>query len=244
MKILVYLSFLNPFFTFAQTIESSKAVEKNYLEMETEVFYSEEQSVEMITKSWNLFNLLVRYGIGKQSELNMSLFNVKENEYFVNNVISNHHQFNHFKIGVIQNVWEENGKRPELAIQFNVLFPLGDMHEEANNLGFITSLNFSNSLAKKWLLNYNVGYIKDIDTVDKYFYIGNLQYTLNQNLTFFTENTGEYHGDFDWNQSIGFGYAYKDWTLEMNVGKGFLSPDFFVGGKIICSLNIKKKTIN
>ncbi|HEX5743554.1 MAG TPA: hypothetical protein VFY09_06605 [Flavobacteriaceae bacterium] len=244
MKTFVYIFILLPLLTFTQTVESSKAAEKNYLTIETEVFYAVDGSGGVKIKNWNLTNLLVRYGLGMQTEINMAFSNVREKEFLKDNLDSNHHQFNHFKIGVIKNICDEKGITPELAFQINILFPLVDVHKEVQKMGFVTSLNLSNTLTEKWILNYNVGYIRDMDKTDKYFYIGNLQYVLNQNLVLFTENTGEYHGDFDWTQSVGFSYLYKDWSLEMNIGKGFLSPDFFVGGKIIYSLNVKKKAIN
>ena len=63
MKKLFYLSILLPIFSFAQTIDPSKSTENNYLQIETEVFLSEDKAGSVTTKSWNLFNILMRYGV-------------------------------------------------------------------------------------------------------------------------------------------------------------------------------------
>lgn len=240
VKVLLFL-IINFNFIVAQTIEPSKSVDKNMLEVETELFHSKEQKNNITTKSWNMLNFLIRYGVGNDTEINLAMSNSREKEFLSNHLGSSHHQFNFLKVGILQNLWEEKGFKPELAMMFNVLIPTTDSHEDANKVGFITGLNLSKALSEKWIFNYNIGYIKDVDTTDKYFYIGNLQFSINKNLILFTENTGEYHGDFDWTQSLGFGYSYQNWTLEVVTGKGFSSPNFFVGGKLIKLFNLKKK---
>lgn len=244
MKILFYLAILLPVFSFTQTIEPSKSTENNYLQIETEVFLSEDKAGSVTTKSWNLFNILMRYGLTNSIEFNIALSNAKEKEIINNQLTYSQHKFDNLKIGILKNI--ELGKRfsQEMAIQFDVLVPLDKHHENATKVGAIIGLNFTNELSNSWLLSYNLGYLKDVDASDNYFYRLNTQFLLNDNWVLFTENAGKYYQSFAWEQSVGFGFYKNDWALEMALGKGFNSPDYFVGGKIICSLNVKKKTIN
>ncbi len=229
---------------YGQTIEPSKATAKNILSAETELFYSKEKDGAATIKSWSVFNLLFRYGLSEKMEINAALSNAKEKTYFDDNVSEHHHKFDVFKLGALYNLKDIPLINSELALQTDIILPFDNGHENSNSLGLNLGLNLGTSLTDKWMLNSNIGYLKDVDKTNNYFYRFNLQYNLNEKLLLFTEHTANWHKDFDWTQSFGLGYYPSDWALESVIGAGYNSPDLFIGCKIIKEFNLKKKAIN
>lgn len=245
MKIVYLLLFT--FFTgsfWAQTIEPSKATNKNIVSFETEFYYSRTDESGVTTKSWNVFNLLIRYGLTDSFELNAALSNAKEEIYQGANLEEHHHKFDVFKVGGLYNLNVFNNNKFEIALQSDLLVPVDKSHDNANKLGYIISVNPGVFLSDKWMLISNIGYLKDVDQTDKLLYKLNLQFYLNDKLLVFTEHTGNKNFNYDFTQSVGFGYYPSTWSFETVIGIGSKTPDFFTGFKIIKEFKLKKKAIN
>lgn len=230
---------------FSQTIEPSKATEKSVMSLETEVFYAQDKSGGMKTKNWNLFNVLVRYGLLNNLEINTALTNAMEKYHLDGEWIYKQHQFDVLKVGVIKNILNSETAKTEIALQLDALFSLeSDQNNNNNKNGFLTSINVGHALSNRWVVNYNLGYLKDFESTNNYFYKLNLNYQLTKDIVVFTENTGSFHEDFDWNQSVGLGFYPNSWSVETVIGKGFEHPDLFMGIKIIKEFEFKKKALN
>ncbi len=229
---------------YGQTIEPSKATANNILVTETELSFSKAKDGAVTIKSWSVFNLLFRYGLLENIEINAALSNAKEETYVADILSKHHHKFDVIKVGALYNLNVFNKDNYEIALQTDVILPFDKGHENSNSVGYNLGLNLGTSLTDKWVLNSNIGYLKDVDKTNNYFYRFNLQYSLNEKLLLFTEHTANWHKDFDWTQSFGLGYYPSDWAFESVIGTGYNSPDLFIGCKIIKEFNLKKKAIN
>lgn len=237
MKSVLYFLILTPIVIIAQTIEPSKAVEKNILELETEVFYAKDKNDWVTKATRNSTSLLIRYGVIEGFELNVSVAHSKEQEF--ENLINNNVLSSLLKVGFVKSI-PLNSKQFSLSLLANSLVYL-DKNEQNNldvgfSVGFSSTYEFNNN----WSLNTHIIYIKDFNNTDRYNYTINLCYALNNRWSIFTEHTAEYCKKMDWTQSLGLGYCKNDWTFELNVGSGFNMPTYFIGGRIIKEFNFKK----
>lgn len=240
MKKIILIFLISNQFVIAQKVEPSKSTEEDILSAESEVFYANGKSGGIDTKSWNLFNMLFRYGLSNNMELNLALSNAREKVYENNLLVNHHHKFDNLKTGLLYNVYN-NTSSTEVALQLDFFIPLDKEHHDANKVGFLTGLNVGTQLLSNWLLSYNVGYFKNVDWSDNYYYNINLQYQFNDNMVFFTENTGEYTDKLEWNQGVGLGYNTGSWSFEAIIGKGSNYTNLFTGFKIIKNFDLKKE---
>ena len=233
-QILISIVFLSFIFTkiTAQTVEPSKGVDKGILQMEFETLYSEENIHSEKNTSWNIPNILVRYGLSDNIELQLHTPFTKERCYENNRLTSNVFKFEEMEVGVSVNLWKQNKLIPEAAIMGRIVSLTENF--SFNKLGHIVSLNMANQINDKLSLNYNIGTTTNIDKETTGFYVVNFTYDTG-NIHYFIENTSDYTFDETASNCLGTGFGLN---VKDNLGIDFsfsksLKHNMFCAGAII-----------
>ena len=226
----------------AQTVEPSKSVDKNVLQMEFESIYSIEKENTSESKSLSTPNLLFRYGFLKNVELQLSIPIVKEDYYEHNELVYSTHKFDDTQIGFSLNLWNQKKWLPEAA-----LMTRSYLHYQSNlkfdYVGQTVSLNLSNTLSKNLTFNYNFGYAFEKNTALSCFVITNLTYNLSSKWDAFIEYTGNKTttNNFLQNGISGVSYQINDsFSFDFGFSKGLNYSQFFTGARLTWVIMTKK----
>ena len=233
MKVISFLLATYLIFCFdlnSQSIESSSGIERNLLQLELETVYSTEKEAFEKTTAWSIPNILVRFGLSNNVELQLHTPFTKEICYEDNVLISNVFDFDEVELGMAINLWKQKKIIPEASIMARIITSTNNI--DFNNIGNVISLNFSNTLSEKVSLNYNVGTVTDIDKNTNAFYILNLDYQPNPKFHLFFENSSDFTFENTASNcmSIGFGLGLKpNISLDYSASKSLKHKMFYTG---------------
>lgn len=225
----------------AQTVEPSKGVNLNNLQIEFEIINAVEKENTSLLQSISTPNLLVRYGITKDIELQFSLPISKENYYENNELVYSTHKFDDAQLGFSVNLWNEKEWIPEAALMTRSYF-----HYRSNlNFSYVgqtISLNLSNTLSDRFLFNYNFGYAFEKNTEFSSFIIGNLTYNISLKWSVFLEYSANNTLNNTLFQNIATGFSYKinnALNCDFTFAKGLNHNLFYTGGRLTWVINTK-----
>lgn len=225
----------------AQTVEPSTGVEKNNIQLEFETLFSIEKKESQKNTSWSLPNILVRYGISKNIELQLHTPFTKERCFENNLLTSNVFKFDEVEIGVSLNLWKQHKILPETAIMARVISKTNRF--SINKLGNIISLNFSNIISKKISLGYNIGTSTNINKETTGFYILNVTYVPNSNWHYFLENSRNFTFENTESNCLGTGFGHNlnsNITIDFSFSKSLKNNMFYTGAILSWAINTKK----
>ncbi len=224
-----------------QTVEPSRNVEKNNLQLEFETNYSVENETVNKTTSWNIPNILIRYGISDNIELQLHSPFTKVRCFENSQLISNIFEFNEIEFGVSVNLWKQNKLIPETAIMARMVSPTKEF--KRNTIGNIVSLNFSNVISNNMSFNYNIGTATDIDKNTYGFYVMNISYELNPKAHFFIENTGIFNKNTESNcLGTGFGFNLNSsLAIDFSMAHSLNNKMYYTGAIVTWVINTHKK---
>lgn len=219
---------------FSQTAEPARGVEKKTLQIELESIYSVQKENSSTIKSWSIPNLLLRYGLLKNLEMQFNVPLIREKLIEHDALIYTINKFHDIQIGFSLNLWAQNKWIPETAFLYRSV-----LHSKPNlqflNVDNVYSINFSNNLNEKLTLSNNIGYATEKTSGYTRFIVSNLDYSYSSKTNFLIEyscNDTKESGVFQ-NITIGVGYALnKNITLEYSVAKGINHNLFYTGGRL------------
>jgi len=240
--LLLFLLFICTPVLNAQTVEPSKNINKNSLQMEFESIFSMEKENISETKSWSTPNLLFRYGFLKNLELQLSIPIIKESYYENNEKVYTTHKFDDTQFGFSVNLWNQKKGLPQAALMMRTSF-----HHQSNlNFSYVGqtfSLNLSNTLTKNLNLNYNFGYTFEKHSEHTYFIITNLTYNRSSKWSTFLEFSGNTTSDnFLQNALTGVTKQFSNsLSFDFSLSKGLNYSQFFIGGRLTWVIIAKNK---
>lgn len=224
-----------------QTVEPSRNVQRNNLQLEFEINYSVENEFANKTTSWNIPNILIRYAISDNVELQLHSPFTKVRCFENSQLISNIFEFKEIELGVSVNLWKQNKLVPETAIMARMVSPTKEIKSSA--IGNIISINFSNVISNKMSLNYNIGTTTDIDKNAYCFYIMNISYEHNPKVHFFIENTGIFNENLESNcMGAGFGFNLNSsFAIDFSIANSLNNKMYYAGAILAWVINTNKK---
>lgn len=238
ITLIIITLFIFKYTLYSQTAEPSKGVGKNTLQIELESLYSFQKENSISITSWSIPNLLLRYGLYKNLEIQINTPLIKEKLTENDELIYVISKFDDIQIGFSLNLWAQHKWLPETAFLYRSV-----LHYKPNfkfsNVGYVYSLNFSNALNEKLVLTNNIGYATEKMSGYTCFIVSNLNYSYSSSFNFFIEyscNNTEESSVFK-NITSGMGYALsKSLTLEYSISKGLNYNMFYTGGRLTCVL--------
>ncbi len=238
---LLFIALISHRKLYAQAVEPSFTVSKGIFQIEMEGQFATEKENKMEVTSWLVPNTLFRYGISDNVELQFNIPVLGERLEYENQNIHVLHRIDDLQIGTAINLWKENNLLPEAALMIRVLLPSEDI--SFKKIGEIVALNFSNTLSNKWILNYNLGYIHEVNQTHSGYYIVNLYYEPNDRWHFYLENTGEFKQNERVYQlaNTGFGINItQNFTADFSIGKGINENTFYTGLILTWAIKTRK----
>ena len=225
-----------------QTIEPSSAVRKNLVQLEFETLYSVEQSRVQRNTTWNIPNVLIRYGLSDNLEMQLHTPFTKERCFENKELTSTIFSFNEVELGFSVNLWKQKNLIPEMAVMVRAISSTASFGFD--QIGSMVSLNFSNSISEKFTIGYNIGATTNIDKYTTGFYVLNLDYAPTPQIHFFLENAVNLN--FDTMQSnclgVGFGIALdNNMAVDFSAAKSLLHDMFYTGAILTWAINTKKQ---
>lgn len=225
-----------------QTVEPSTAVGKGTLQLEFETLYSVEKSTALKNTTWNIPNILIRYGLSDKIELQLHTPFTKDRCFENNGLTSTIFSFKEVELGVSYNLWGQKNIRPEVAIMVRAIAATESFGFK--EIGNMVSLNFSNAIGQKFTLGYNLGTTTDLDKHTTGFYVLNLDYAPNAQTHFFVENTVNFNLDSMQSNCIGLGVGFKlgeNLSVDFSAAHSLLHDMFYTGAIVTCAINTKKR---
>ena len=225
---------------FAQTIEPSSGIDKKTLQIELESLYSVEKIESQKNTSWNIPNILIRYGLTENIELQLLTPFTKERCFENNELQSNVFKFEEIEIGLSLNLWKQNGFIPETALMVRLVLSSNKL--SFDKLGNIISLNFSNNITKKLSLNYNIGTKTNLNKETTGFYVVNIGFEPNSKVHFFIENSSDFTFENSNSNCLGTGFGInlnKKFAVDFSVAKSLKHKMFYAGAIITWVINSK-----
>lgn len=222
----------------AQTVEPSSGIEKNNIQLEFETLYSVEKINSEKNTSWSIPNILIRYGLSDNVELQLHTPFTKERCYENNKLTSNVFKFEEVEIGLSVNLWKQNNLLPEAALMGRIISSTDTF--SFDKLGNIISLNLSNLITEKISLNYNIGSTTNLDKDTTGFYIVNISYEPNDKFHYFIENTSDFTFDTTESNCLGTGFGVNlidNFAIDLSVSKSLKHNMFYTGAIITWVLN-------
>jgi hypothetical protein len=224
-----------------QTVEPSSNVLKNNLQLEIETLYSVEKESSMKTTSWNVPNVLIRFGLSKNVELQLHTPFTKERCFINQELTSNIFKFNEVEFGVSFNLWKQNKFIPEAAIMARMVAPT--INFSSLGIGNIVSLNFSNVITSTLSFNYNIGTTTSVDKNTTGFYVLNVGYEPNSKIHFFIENASGFTFNNIESNCLGTGFGVNitnNWAIDFSMAKSLKNNMFYTGAILTWVINTKK----
>lgn len=237
----IFFALLLPLKLICQTVEPSSNVVKHNLQLEFETTYSVENESVNKTTSWNIPNILIRYGVSDNIELQLHTPFTKVRCFENGQLTSNIFEFKEIEFGISVNLWKQNKLIPETAIMARIVSSTQEINTGA--LGNIVSLNFSNAISNKMSFNYNIGTTTDIDKNTYWFYVMNISYELNSITHFFVENTGMFNENTESNcLGTGFGFNLNSsFAIDFSIANSLNNKMFYAGAIVTWVINTNKK---
>ena len=95
------------------------------------------------------------------------------------------------QLGVVVNLLQRNKIIPETSFTYRSIAPFNE-NDILERTAHLFSLNLSNRLSKKFILNYNFRYKVHSDKSTATQYVSSLGYSINNKFQLFVENNGEF----------------------------------------------------
>lgn len=226
-----------------QTVEPSSCIVANILQLEFEILYSVEKNPPQKTTSWNIPNILIRYGLLENIELQLHTPFTKERCFVENKLTTNVFEFNEIEMGLSINLWKQNRYLPEAAVMARIVSPTEVFN--FNALGNIVSFNFSNQMTKKIALNYNLGTTTSIEKRTTGFYIINISYQSNSQLRFFIENSSNFNFNRTESNCLGTGFGVNlmnNISVDFSFSQSLKNKMFYTGVILAWAINTQKES--
>lgn len=223
-------------YNFAQTVEPSMGVEKNLLQLEFESLYVIDQNGVEKVNSWSIPSVLMRYGLNNAIELQVNVPYLKEYVYQDESMVSSRTFLDNVQAGVSVNLWEENGLLPQAAFMARALIPIYDTNN--GQIGTLLALNLTNTLTEQLSLNYNLGWVADIEGNSAY-YVANLSWNISTVVHSFVEFFGSSYNKIQMNHNINTGIGFnfgKSFCLDLSIAQGLNQEMMFFGGVLTYQL--------
>lgn len=227
--------------SYAQIAEPSSVIDKYILQVEMEAQYSiQKEAMEKIVV-WSIPNTLIRYGYSKDVELQLNAPLIKEPYYVNDYLMGNTNRFTFIQMGASVKLWQQRNVIPETAFMARITIPV-QWEQRFNKAGAIIGFNFSNSICKKFSLNYNIGFVRNNDSTNQGYYDVNLMYDLNQKIHLFIENFSGFDAKSFVSYTInsGGGYAInKNICFDMSIANGLNHNLFYTSLRFTWAINTK-----
>jgi len=204
--------------------ESSALVPKGFLQVETGVFFEEEENFGIKDKSTTFNTTLLRYGLLDNLEFRVG-FSFMEitrefNDVKFDDIASG---FSPLAIGVKIGVTEEKGVLPEIAFLSHINFPfLASQDFKTKSTGIDFRFSFAHTLTEKSSVGYNLGMAWDGEiTTANYVYTIAYGYSISNKIGAFIEIYGDLPEDSHFNHfwDTGLTYLISD-TIQLDVSAG------------------------
>ena len=225
----------------SQTIEPSSNVEKRVLQMEFETLYSVEQDTKQKNTSWSLPNVLLRYGLSDNVELQLHTPFTKERCFENNGLTSNVFEFSEVELGLSVNLWNQNRLLPEAAIMVRAISPTESF--SFDTLGNMVSLNLSHSISQKVRLGYNLGTTTNMAQNTTGFFVLNIAYEPNARVHYFLENSTNFDIDAMKSNCLGLGVGFNlnaNMAIDFSAANSLLHSMFYTGAILTWAIDTKK----
>lgn len=249
LKFNIYIKFFVLLFCFnsySQLVEPSAGVGKQMLQIEMEAQYAVQKEEMNRTVVWSLPSMLIRYGMSNNIELQINSPLLFEQNYEFDDLVEDSKRFSFVQIGASINLWKQNEIIPQSELMARVILPI-KKDEDYHEVGKIVALNFSNTISKNCVLNYNLGFISEIDSSKSGYYILNLGCNLTNKWHCFIENFSNIDRNSKFSQNINCGGGYNvnnNFSLDFSIAKG-LNYDFIYNSfRITWIMNTNKNNKN
>ncbi len=236
--LLLSLTILNLTHLVSQTAEPSSNVEKRIFQIELESLYLIEKENNETLNSWSIPSTLLRYGLTNRIELQANIPFMNEKIYEENELVSAEQIFDNAQVGFSLNLWQEKNRLAQAVFMYRAIIPVYSSSE--SEIGHIISLNLSNSITDKIVLNYNIGAIIGPNTSAGY-YIINLAYTITKKIHCFSEIFGDFDDNIFFGHCFNFGIGYNVTNalcLDLSMAKGLAHDMTYFGGVLAYSFNL------
>jgi len=218
--------------TNSQTIIYSNIVNKDIFQVELASFQTIQKNELEKSTSWSLPSALFRYGFNERIELQMVTPFNSEFSYYNNELISSNFHIKKVQLGAVVNILERNKIIPETSFTYRSIVPFNE-NDIIKRTAHLFSINMSNKLSKKIILNYNFRYFIGSDKSKSTQYVSNLGYNLTNKFQLFIENNGVIaEKELTSNLVVG-GLSYvlsNNLFINMHYGKCLKRDTLMVGG--------------
>jgi hypothetical protein len=208
LKILTFtFSLVSATFTFAQedsdlgalitdrpdATESSTAMPKGFLQIETGAFYESFEENNIKTEDFTYNTMLMRYGLLDNLELRLGYNYTNSKTRFNGTEIESVTSFSPLLIGFKTSINEEKGIMPEIGFLGHLYLPFSVNKEiRPKNTGVDFRFAFSHTLSEKSSLSYNLGAAWENDNAQAaYLYSVSYGYSFNNKIGAYIEFYGE-----------------------------------------------------
>ncbi len=144
-------------------------------------------------------------------------------------------------MGTSVNLWKQRNLIPEVAFMARIIIPV-QKEKEFNNVGAIIAFNFSNSICKKFSLNYNIGFVRNNDNTNQGYYDVNLMYDFNQKIHLFIEDFSGFDAISFVSHTINLGGGYainKNICFDMSIANGLNHNLLYTSLRFTWAINTK-----
>lgn len=241
LGLVIYMMFLLQTKLLGQTVEPSRGVGAYQLQLEVETLYSVDKDNTAKITSWNLPNILMRYGLTNDIELQLHTPFTKERCFVNNKVTSNIFKFDEIEVGASFNLLDQKNWFPEAALMARVVLPTNGFGNQG--IGNIISLNFSNTISKSFSLSYNLGTTTNTNKKTSGFYVMNMSYQINSQVQFFIENSSGFtFKNMESNcMATGFEVVMSPFCMiDFSVAKSLKNKMYYAGAILTWAINTKK----
>jgi len=224
----------------AQTIIYSNKVEKDILQIELYSDQTVNRSASNKTVNWSLPSALFRYGLSERIELQLVTPFILE-QIHTDNAIHTKHFMNKMQVGAIVNIFKRNKWIPETSFTYRSIVPF-ESEETVEKISHLVSLNLSNKLSEKLLLNYNFRYKINPQTENSEQFAANLGYDVSKKFQVFAETSFDIISSTVQSNLLVGGLAYtlmKDLFLNLYYGNCLKQQTTLIGGIVTWRFNTK-----
>ena len=173
--------------------ESSTAMPKGFLQIETGTFYESFEENNIKTEDFTYNTMLMRYGLLDNLELRLGYNYTNSKTRFNGNEIESVTSFSPLLIGFKTRINEEKGIMPEIGFLGHLYLPFSVNKEiRPKNTGVDFRFAFSHTLSEKSSLSYNLGAAWENDNAQAaYLYSVSYGYSFNNKIGAYIEFYGD-----------------------------------------------------
>jgi len=230
--IIILLCTFNYLTINAQTVIYSNIVKKDIFQVELASFQTIQKDDLAKSTSWSLPSALFRYGLNEKVELQIVTPFNSQSSYYDEELISSNFHIKKVQLGVVVNLLKRKKIIPETSFTYRSIIPFKE-NEIIKRTAHLFSMNMSNKLSQKIILNYNFRYFIGSDKSKSTQYVSNLGYNLSNKFQLFVENNGIIEEKKLASNLIVGGLSYvvmDNLFINMHYGKCLKQDTVMVGG--------------